>query len=173
MTRAPLLPLVLLVAFTMHAPFSHAELPPPAARGLAPPQQPPAAQQALPTPPQRNPGKPPEFFAARRQAQIDRKEAAKKRMREFKAERAAREEKLYEDWHDRYLADTPVRVEYYRAMARAYEVEAAYAYYAGPYYYYSPPAILSAYPIYAPYYGPAYTPICQPFIYGTVFSWGW
>lgn len=119
---------------------------------------------ALNQPPKKS-GKPPEFFAARRQAQIDRKKAAKDRMRQFQAARAEREEKLYQDWHERYLADTPVRVEYWRAQARAYEALAT------PYYYaVAPPVILPVIPIYAPVY---YPPIYSPPIYETFFYWGW
>jgi hypothetical protein len=128
-----------------------------------PPQRVVPQKAAAANAPQQNPGKPPEFFAARRQAQIDRKAAAKQRMRDFQAARAAEQEKLYQDWHERYLADTPVRVEYYRALASAYEAEAALAY-STPYFYNAAPAIVLV---------PIYTPIYQPATYGTYFHWGW
>jgi hypothetical protein len=135
---------------------------PPQGPALVPPQNaaqnPPAAQPA-----KKNAGKPvgkpPEFFAARRQAQRDRKQAQLDRMRQFKAARAAEQERLYQDWHERYLADAPVRVEYYRALAAAYQSQPAY-----PYYYPGPFIIQPI--VYAPV---IYTPIYQPPIYGTFF----
>lgn len=169
--------LLLAIAFCITAPLTLAQqLPPPqnpavakpplppqeAARANAAPALPPAAR-GLALPPQKNPGKPPEFFAARRQAQIDRKAAAKARMQQFKAARAAAEEKLYQDWHERYLADAPVRVEYYRALARAYEADAALAY-STPYFYNAAPPIVLI---------PIYAPIYQPATYGAYFYWGW
>jgi hypothetical protein len=140
----------------------------PAARGLAPaPQQNPAAP-ADNAAPKKNPGKPPEFFAARRQAQIARREAAKQRMRDYHAARFAHDQKMYEDWHERYLADTPVRVEYYRAMADAYEASAAASYERAAFFNSFYPPIYFP-PVYYPYYyGPAYP---AP-IYGTVYI-GW
>ena len=94
--------------------------------------------------------------------QIDRKQAQIDRMNQFKAARAAEEQKLYQDWHERYLADTPVRVEYYRALAAAYQSQPAIPYYTSPYFYGAgPPVILPA--VYAPvvstpiYYQPAAT----------------
>jgi hypothetical protein len=134
-------------------------------------QQPPAPR--LPLGPQaapKKPGQPPDLFAARRQAEKDRKQARIDRMNQFKAARAAEQQKLYQDWHERYLADTPVRVEYYRAQAAAYQSQAAIPYYSPPYFYGAgPPVILP--PVYAPivatpiYYGPVTN--------GTFFSWGW
>jgi hypothetical protein len=110
------------------------------------------------------------LYAARRRAQIDRKQAQIDRMNQFKAVRAAEEQKLYQDWHERYLADAPVRVEFYRAMTAAYQSQPAIPYYTTPYFYGAgPPVILPL--VYAPvvstpfYYGPA--------TYGTFFSWGW
>jgi hypothetical protein len=128
------------------------------------PQQPPAAQPA-----NKKVGKPPEFFAARRQAQIDRKQAQIERMKEFKAARAAADEKLYQDWHERYLADTPVRVEYYRALAAAYQSQPALPYYGGPYFYAAGPAVILPV-VYAPV---IYNPIYQPPVYGTFIPWSW
>jgi hypothetical protein len=115
----------------------------------------PAAQPA-----NKNPGKPPEFWVARRAELNARKQAQVDRMKQFKAERAAEQEKLYQDWHERYLADTPVRVEYYRAQAAAFA-------YRSPYYYSPAPIILPV--VYAPV---VYGPIYQPPIYGC-FSCGW
>jgi hypothetical protein len=74
------------------------------------------------------------------------------------------EEKLYQDWHERYLADAPVRVEYYRALARAYEADAALNY-STPYYYNAAPPVVLV-PAYAPLY-------FQPPIYGSYFYWSW
>jgi hypothetical protein len=167
--------LLLALAFCIiTAPLTLAQqLPPPqnpaAAKPPLPPQAPalPPAARGLARPQPKNPGKPPEFFAARRQAQIDRKQAAKQRMQQFKAARAVAEEKLYQDWHERYLADAPVRVEYYRALARAYEADAALAY-STPYFYNAAPPI-----VLIPVYSPIYAPIYQPATYGTYFYWGW
>jgi hypothetical protein len=119
---------------------------------------------AQPLEPPKNPGKPPEFFKARREALAARKQSQKDRMRQFKADRAAADEKAYQEWHERYLADTPVRVEYYRALASAYEADAALAYRTPYYYSAGPPVILPV--IYVPAYYEA------P-IYGRVFHWGW
>jgi hypothetical protein len=133
-------------------------------QGPAPiaPQQPPAAQPANKNAAKPR-GKPPEFFAARRQAQRDRKQAAIARMKQFQADRAARVEKLYQDWHERYLADTPVRV----ALARAYEADALA--WRTPYFYAAPAPIVVPI-IYTPViYAPAYPPP----VYGTFISWGW
>jgi hypothetical protein len=151
-------------------PQNGAPIPP--QNGAAAPAQ---APQNAAAPAQKNPGKPPEFFAERRKQQIARKEAAKQRMRDFQAARAAAEQKLYQDWHERYLADTPVRVEYYRALARAYEADTAYALTFAPYYYGAgPPIIYPAIPIYAPYYAPTYYyPAIYTPVYGTFFYWGW
>ena len=134
----------------------------------APPPGPgprPAAQAA-----KKNPGHPLDLLAARRQAEKDRKQARIDRMNQFKAARAAEQRKLYQDWHERYLADTPVRVEYYRAQAAAYQSQSAISYYTPPYYYGAgPPVILT--PVYAPVVSaPIYY---QPLTNGTFFSWGW
>jgi hypothetical protein len=143
----------------------------PAVPALIPPQN--AAQQNAAAPAdnaaaKKNPGKPPEFFAARRQAQIARREAAKQRMRDYQAAQFAHEQKMYEDWHERYLADTPVRVEYYRALADAYEASAAASYERAAFFNSFYPPIYFP-PVYYPYYyGPAYP---AP-IYGTVYI-GW
>jgi hypothetical protein len=139
---------------------------------LIPPQNAPANNPAAPAiaggqPAKKNSGKPPEFFVARRQAQIDRKQAQIDRMKQFKAARAAEQERLYQDWHERYLADTPVRVEYYRALARAYEADAALAY-RTPYFYTGPPIFVPVIPVY--YYA---APIYPAPIYGTFIAWGW
>ncbi len=195
MTRA----LPVLFAFAIIAPVALAQqLPPPRnpagneAEGvlpgpaLVPPQNelPQAPQNAPQVPPQNAPQQAPpgaqpvkkttdqlhELYAARRRAQIDRQQARIDRMNQFKAARAAEQEKLYQDWHERYLADAPVRVEYYRAMTAAYQSQPAIPYYASPYFYGAgPPVILPA--VYGPvvstpvYYGPV---TC-----GTFFSWGW
>jgi hypothetical protein len=148
------------------------------------PQQPP--QNAPQLPPQNVPQQPPpgpplgaqtvkktadqlrDLFAARRRAQIDRKQAQIDRMNQFKAARAAEEQKLYQDWHDRYLADTPVRVEYYRALAAAYQSQPATPYYTAPYFYGAGPPIILA-PVFAPVVSaPIY--YYRPGTYGTFFS---
>jgi hypothetical protein len=109
------------------------------------------------------------LFAARRRAEDDRQQARIARMNQFKAARAAEDAKLYQDWHERYLADAPVRVEYYRALAAAYQSPASIPYYGTPYYYAAgPPVILPV--VYAPV---IYTPVSRPYTYGTFFSWGW
>jgi hypothetical protein len=142
------------------------------------PQLPPqnAQQQAPPGPPlgaqpvKKNADQLRELYAARRRAQIDRKQAQIDRMNQFKAARAAEEQKLYQDWHERYLADTPVRVEYYRALAAANQSQPAIPYYASPYFYGAGPAVIL--PV---VYGPVVsTPICyRSGGCGTFFSWGW
>jgi hypothetical protein len=113
------------------------------------------------------------LYAARRKVQIDRKQAQIDRMNQFKAARAAQEQKLYQDWHERYLADAPVRVEYYRALAASYQSQPAVPYYASaysPYFYGAGPAVIL--PV---VYGPIVSsPVCyQPGCYGTFFSCGW
>ncbi|MEX2306138.1 MAG: hypothetical protein WD738_01000 [Pirellulales bacterium] len=60
----------------------------------------------------------PPHLQARRLALKARKAEQKKAMYEFKA-------REYQDWHERYLADTPVREQYYRALANRYELEAS------------------------------------------------
>jgi hypothetical protein len=91
------------------------------------------------------------------------------RMNQFRAARAAEEAKLYQDWHERYLADAPMRVEYYRALTAAYQAPPTLPYYSTPYYYGAgPPVILPV--VYAPI---IYTPGYRPYTYGTFFSWGW
>ncbi|MCI0332086.1 MAG: hypothetical protein L0228_02525 [Planctomycetes bacterium] len=92
--------LLVLLALAVAAPTALAQ-------PLPKPQNP-----AIEKPPSKNPGKPPEFFKARRAALAARKEAAKERMQQFKAARAAAEEKAYQEWHERYIADAPVRVQY-------------------------------------------------------------
>jgi hypothetical protein len=181
MTRAFTL---LLLAIITPGTFAQ-ELPPPrklagnepeAQQGpaLVPPQNAPQ-QPLLGVPPgaqgaKKNPGPPLDLLAARRQAEKDRKQARMDRVKQFRAARAAEQQKLYQDWHERYLADTPVRVEYYRALASAYQSQPAVPYYTSPYFYGAgPPVILP--PVYAPVVS---TPIYyQPFTNGTVFSWGW
>lgn len=160
---------------------------------VVPPQnepQPPA-QNALQLPPQNAPQQPPvgpglgaqpakktpdqlsALYAARRRAQIDRKQAQIDRMNQFKAARAAEEQKLYQDWHERYLADAPVRVEYYRALAAANQSQPAIPYYTSaysPYFYGAGPAVIL--PV---VYGPVVsTSICfRSGGCGTFFSCGW
>jgi hypothetical protein len=104
-------------------------------------------------------GKPPEFFKARRELLAARKQAAKDRMRQFKADRAAAEQKAYEEWHERYLADAPVRAELVRAEAAL--ARDRFAYYAYQ------PIYVPVYPIY-----PVYTPIVS-FGYGPVYGQFW
>jgi hypothetical protein len=160
---------------------------------LVPPQNEPqrAPQNAPQVPPQNAPQQPPagpplgaqpvkksaeqlrELYAARRRLQIDRKQAQIDRMNQFKAARAAEELKLYQDWHERYLADAPVRVEYYRALAASYQSQPAISYYTStysPYFYGAGPAVIL--PV---IYGPVVaTPIgYRSGCYGTFFSWGW
>jgi hypothetical protein len=179
MTRA----LFVLIALAIVTPVALAQqLPPPRnpagdererlqGPALVPPQN--APQQPPPGHPlgaqaaKKNAGQPLDLFAARRQAEKERKQAQIDRMKQFKAARAAEQQKLYQDWHERYLADTPVRVEYYRAQAAAFQPQAGLSYYRQPYFYGAgPPVILP--PVYAPVVS---TPIYQP--YGTFFSWGW
>jgi hypothetical protein len=184
MTRA----LLVLLALAIITPVALAQqLPPPRnptgnepealpqGPALVAPQN--AAQQPPPGPPlgapaaKKNPGQPLDLvLAALRQAEKDRKQAQIDRVKQFKAARAAEQQKLYQDWHERYLADAPVRVEYYRALAAAYQSQPAISYYSPPYYYAAgPPVILS--PVYAPvvaapiYYGPLTN--------GIFFSRGW
>jgi hypothetical protein len=134
------------------------------------PQQPPARPPLGAHTAKKNPGELLDLFAARRRAQIDRKQAQIDRMNQFKAARAAEQQKLYQDWHERYLADAPVRVEYYRALGAAYQSQPATSYYTAPYFYSAgPPVILT--PVYAPF---VFTPIYYgPGTYGTFISWGW
>ena len=140
-------------------------------------QQPQNAPQQLPPRPvlgaqaaKKNPGQPLDLLAARRQAEKDRKQAQIDRVKQFKAARAAEQQKLYQDWHERYLADAPVRVEYYRALAAAYQSQPAIPYYSPPYFYGAcPPVILT--PVYAPVVS---TPIYYgPLTNGIFFSRGW
>jgi hypothetical protein len=134
-----LAPLLLAATITATAP-AELTLPPPdppqQARQVPlppPPQhlQPPAPQAQQPEQPKRA-GKPPEYFKARREALAARKQAQIDRMMQVRAARAAADQKAYEDWHERYLADTPVREQYYRAQANAYLYDAAYYNYWGP-----------------------------------------
>ena len=186
MTRS----LIVLLAFAIIAPVALAQqLPPPRDPAgndtewllpgptVVPPQN--APQQAPAAPPvgaqavKKTADQLSALYAARRRAQIDRKQAQIDRMNQFKAARAAEEQKLYQDWHERYLADAPVRVEYYRALAASYQSQPAVPYYASaysPYFYGAGPAVIL--PV---VYGPVVSsPICyQPGCYGTFFSWGW
>jgi hypothetical protein len=156
------------------------ELPPPGP-ALVPPQNAPqqAAQNARQQPAagaaigaqeaKKTPAQWRALFAARRRAENDRNQARAERLKQFKEARDAEEAKLYQDWHERYLADTPVRVEYYRALAAAYQSQPATVYYSTPYFYGGgPTVILSA------VYGPViYTPVYQPYSYGTFFYSRW
>lgn len=65
---------------------------------------------------------------ARRQEAKLRAEERRQRMLEFQAARAEQAQRDYEDWHERYLADTPVREKYYQALDSAYRAEEALAY---------------------------------------------
>jgi len=183
MTRA----LLALLGLALIAPDAFAEqLPPPqnpAHNGAQPEQQGPALlpQPAI-IPPQNAPQQPvpPQVgpiakqtpqqlravLAGLRQAEKDRKQARVDRMNQFKAARAAEEQKLYQDWHERYLADAPVRVEYYRALAASYQSQPAVSYYnyTTPYFYTADPPLVLA-PVYAPILA---TPAC-----GTFFCRGW
>ncbi len=147
------------------APQNAPQLPPQNAPQQPPPRPPLGAQ-----PGKKSPGELQNLYAARHQAEKERKQARIDRMNQFKAARAAEQQKLYQDWHERYLADTPVRVEYYRAQAAAYQTQPAIPYYTPPYFYAAgPPVILS--PVYAPVFS---MPIdYRPLPNGTFFSWGW
>jgi hypothetical protein len=136
-------------------------------------QQQPPAPAAVAATGKKTPEQLQALYAARRRLQIERKQAAVDRMNQFKAARAAQEQKLYQDWHDRYIADAPVRVEYYRALAASYQSQPAVPYYTSaysPYFYGAGPAIIL--PV---IYGPVVsTPVCyRPGCSGTFFSWGW
>jgi hypothetical protein len=108
-----------------------------------------------------------DLIMARHKAEKERLQARMDRANLAQAARAAEDQKLYQDWHERYLADTPVRVEYYRAQAAAYQSQPAIPYYGGPYFYAAGPAVILP-PIYAPV---IYAPVYRP--YGTFLSWGW
>jgi hypothetical protein len=137
--------------------------PPQQANNVAPngaaPQDAAANNAALPN----KPGKPREFFKARRELLAARKQAAKDRMRQFKADRAAAEQKAYEEWHARYLADAPVRAELVRAEAALARDRFAY--------YYAQPVYVPVYPIY-PVYAPIFSVGYQPF-YGPIYGQFW
>jgi hypothetical protein len=138
-----------------------------------PPQQAPVAPAVGAQPVKKTADQLSALYAARRRAQIDRKQAQIDRMNQFKAARAAQEQKLYQDWHDRYLADAPVRVEYYRALAASYQSQPVIPYYASaysPYFYGAGPAVIL--PVVC---GPVLSaPIgYRPGRYGTFFSCGW
>ena len=151
-----------LLAFSIAGPVALAE--PPQQPQHLPPPLPPQQLQQQPLPGQpKNPGKPPEFFKARREALAARKAAQKQRMFEFKAARAAAEQKAYQDWHDRYIADAPVREQYYRTLSSQYLADAAFARERAAYWYsWAQPALIPV--VYAPvHHGP---------IHGTVY-WGW
>ena len=128
------------------------------------PQQPDAPQAGQPT--KKSPQQIPPVPSRLRQTEKDRKQARVDRMNQFKAARAAEEQKLYQDWHDRYLADAPVRVEYYRALTAAYQSQPALSYYnyATPYYYSASPAVILP---------PVYAPVIATPVYGTFFCGGW
>jgi hypothetical protein len=187
--------LLTLLALALFAPVAFGqELPPPQnpageqlepqaqAPVLIPPQNvPPQPQQQVQQQPaqrpvltgqeaRKNPEKLRALVASLRQAEIDRKQARIDRMNQFKAARAAEDQKLYQDWHERYLADTPVRVEYYRALTAAYQSQPVVSYYWPPYFYADGPVILP--PV---YYGPVIsTPFYyQPFNYGVACAWRW
>jgi hypothetical protein len=179
--------LSVLLGLALITPIAFAqELPPPrnpAGKAPEPQQQGPVlvAPPPAPIPPQKAPQQPAAAppggpaaktkaeklratLAALRQAEKDRKQARIDRMNQFKAARAAEEQKLYQDWHERYLADAPVRVEYYRALAASYQSQPAISYYGTPYFYGAGPSIILP-PVYAPVIA---APVC-----GTFFSCGW
>ena len=144
-----------------------------AAPEIVPPLPPQNVQQQPPVQPapaapnvKKNPDPLHDLIMARHKAEKDRLQARMDRANLAQAARAAEDQKLYQDWHQRYLADTPVRVEYYRALAAAYQSQPAIPYYGGPYFYAGPAVILP--PIYAPV---IYAPVYRP--YGTFLSWGW
>jgi hypothetical protein len=146
-----------------------------------PPQPQQQQQQPAPRPlltgheARKNPEKLRALVASLRQAEIDRKQARIDRMNQFKAARAADDQKLYQDWHERYLADAPVRVEYYRALTAAYQSQPVVPYYWTPYYW-SPYYYAVDLPGYFPaYYAPVVaTPIYyQPVANGFFHSCGW
>jgi hypothetical protein len=142
-----------------------AVVPPQNAPQPAPPPNVPAAQAAKKSPEQLR-----AVVAALRQAEKNRKQARIDRMNQFKAARAVEQQKLYQDWHDRYLSDAPVRVEYYRALSTAYQSQPALLYNTSPYFYAAEPPVILPF-LYAPI---AARPIYyQPFAYGCVHSWGW
>jgi len=60
----------------------------------------------------------PAHLQARRQ-QLKAREAQK--MQDFRDRR----QQAYREWHERYLADTPVREQYYQALATRYSLESA------------------------------------------------
>jgi hypothetical protein len=95
-----------------------------------------AEAPATATPPTPDTSKPAghsaEFFRARYAALAARKEEQRERVRQHKVERAAAQEKAYQDWHDRYVADAPVREQYYRSEAASAEARAAYLYASTP-----------------------------------------
>jgi hypothetical protein len=175
MTRA----LPALLGLALIAPVAFAEeLPPPRnpARKDAQPQQQEAPTPNPPQPalvPQNAPQQPaapvagqttkqtPQqlraVLAGLRQAEKDRKQARVDRMNQFKAARAAEEQKLYQDWHERYLADAPVRVEHYRALTAAYQSQPGIPYYNST----------------TPYFYAAGPPLILAPVYGTVFCAGW
>jgi hypothetical protein len=140
---------------------------------LQPPQQnvqPQAAQQPNNGAQPNKAGKPPEFFKARREALAARKQARIDRMRQFKAERAAAEEQLYQEWHERYLADAPVRAAYYNNLSNNLLAEAALVRErTAAYYYLSSPVFVPVVPVYPYYY--SYPGYSAP-IYGQII-WTW
>ena len=137
-------------------------------QNVQPQQQPPpvplqGGQVAKKTPEQLH-----QLILARHKAEKERLQARMDRMNQAKAARAAEEQKLYHDWHERYLADTPVRVEYYRALAAYYQSQPAISSYT-PYYYGASPSVILPV-VYAPV---VVAPIYQPYAYGIFTSWGW
>jgi hypothetical protein len=145
------------------APANVPPLPPQNAQ--QPPVQPPQGAQNV----QKNPDPLRDLIIARHKAEKERIQARMDRTNLAQAVRAAEQQKLYQDWHERYLADTPVRVEYYRALTAAYQSQPAIPYYGAPYYYGAGPAVIFPY-VYAPV---VYTPIYRPLPYGVFVSWGW
>jgi hypothetical protein len=164
---------ILLPGPGLVAPQNEPPLPPQNAAQQPPqnaPQQPAAVPPAAAQPGKKTTGQLQELYAARRRLQIERKQAQVDRMNQFKAARAAEQQKLYQDWHERYLADAPVRVEYYRAVAAAAQSQPAIPYYAPSYFYGAGPAVVLP-PVYAPIVS---GPICSRIVTnGGFFSWGW
>lgn len=147
------------------APENAPPLPPQNAQQQPPVQQPPQGAQNA----KKNPDPLRDLIVARHKAEKERLQARMDRANLAQAVRAAEQQKLYEDWHARYLADTPVRVEHYRALAAAYQSQPAISYYGPPYYYGAGPAVILP-AVYAPV---IYAPVYRPFTYGTFISWGW
>jgi hypothetical protein len=108
---------------------------------------------------------------ARRQEAKLRAQERKQRMVEFQAARADQAQRDYEDWHQRYLADTPVREKYYQALDSAYRAEEARAYAAAVYV--PPVQIIEMWPVpIAPLWGDGFVGPA-PYASGVLLYQGW